>query len=341
MKAFMKVLLIVMVASVAVVLATAGMAYNLNRAPSEGPDDDYVFTVERGEPLHTIALRLEEKSLIRSQLFVRALSKLKGTEASFRAGSYLIEAGASSVSVHNVLVLGQEVLRRVTIPEGLPRSRLADILEREGIVPKDDFLAASSNEQLLLRYNIAAENAEGFLFPDTYFFSANYPALKVVEKMMMRFYEVLEEVYPEYALLSGVELMEKVVLASIIEREYLIPEEAPLMASVFFNRLEKGMRLQSCATVAYVLTEEYGREYPERLTLQDLEVGSPYNTYRHGGLPPGPISNPGRTALSAVFGPVETEYLYFLLKDQQTGSHQFTVTYQEHINSKDLYLKQK
>lgn len=341
MKVFIKTVLMISVVSTVLVLAAAGIAYNLNRVPPDGTDVDHVFTVEKGEALNSIALRLEEDSLIRSQLFMRVLSKLKGTEGHFQAGSYLIEKDATSLAVHDILVSGQEILTKVTIPEGLSLSRLADILEREGIVLKQDFLTACSDRQVLERYNITTKNAEGFLFPDTYYFAVGYPALKVVEKMIVRFYEVLGDVAPDYKSLGSDELIEKVIIASIIEREYVVPAEAPLMASVFYNRLEKGMRLQSCATVAYVLTEEFGREYPERLTMQDLDADSPYNTYLHGGLPPGPISNPGATALSAVFNAAETDYLYFLLKDQENGNHEFTNTYAEHINAKNLFLKQK
>ncbi len=341
MKTIAKVLLVVIIILVATALAAAGIAYSLNMAPSDRSAEPHIFTVRKGESVASIALRLEKDNLVRSRYFVRVLSKMKGTEAAFRAGSYRIQAGATSLSVHNVLVSGLEVLKKVTIPEGLPRGRLADILDNFGIVQKESFLQASEEKQLLDEYPIAGKSAEGYLFPDTYLFPEEYPPEKVVEKMVERFFEVLEEVAPDYGEMSEQELHEKVILASIIEREYVKPEEAPFMASVFFNRLDRGMRLQSCATVAYVLAEELGQEYPEMLTTRDLEVVSPYNTYRNDGLPPGPIANPGKTALSAVFDPADTEYLYFLLKDQETGSHEFTSTYRDHIDAKNLFLKKK
>jgi UPF0755 protein len=136
-------------------------------------------------------------------------------------------------------------------------------------------------------------------------------------------------------------LRDRVVLASIVEREYRAPEEAPLMASVFYNRLNARMRLQSCATVAYVLTEELGRPHPESLTYGDLEVDSDYNTYARWGLPPGPISNPGRVALLAAFEPAETPFLYFVLRDPEAGRHEFSVSLDEHNEKKFLYLKSR
>ena len=340
MKTILKALLAVIVIVVAAILTTAGIAYNLNKVPANKADGDFVFTVEKGESVHSISARLENEELIRSGLFMRLISRIKGTETSFQAGSYLIDADATSLAVHEALVTGKEVLKKVTIPEGWPLSRFADILQNEGIVSREDFLEASGNPILMEKLGIPGDNAEGFLFPDTYLLPVNYSAEKVVERMVWRFFEILEEIEPDYHSLSAHDLREKVIMASIIEREYVVSEEAPLMASVFYNRLEIGMKLQSCATVAFALSQEYGREYPERLTLRDLEVASSYNTYLHEGIPPGPISNPGKTAIAAVFKPAVTDYLFFLLKDQDTGSHEFTVNYKDHLVAKNLFLKQ-
>ncbi len=341
MKTILKALLVTIAVLVAAALAVAATAYNLNKVPANRPDGEYVFTMEKGETVHTIAARLEENNLIRSGLFLRLLSRFKGTETSFHAGSYLIDPDATSLSVHEILVSGQEILKKVTIPEGWPLSRFADALQDEGIVSRESFLEACAEPKLMAELGVPADNAEGFLFPDTYLLPVDFPAEKVVAKMVQRFFEVLEEIKPDYRRLSPRDLREKVTMASIIEREYVVPEEAPLMASVFYNRLEIGMKLQSCATVAYALSEEYGREYPERLTLRDLEVASAYNTYLHEGIPPGPISNAGKTAITAVFHPANTDYLFFLLKDQETGSHEFTVNYSDHMTAKNRFLKKK
>jgi UPF0755 protein len=295
--------------------------------------------VERGETVRTIASRLEAEGLIRSPLFLRILAKLKATETSFQSGSYLVSSGSSALQVHNVLVSGREILHKVTIPEGWTVSRIAALLESSGITEAAAFLEASANETVLADLGIAAETAEGYLFPDTYLMPKQYSAEKALRLMAGRFFEVLESVYPNYRFMKPDELYQKVVLASVIEREYVVEEEAPLMASVFYNRLEIDMPLQSCATVAYALSEEMGRDYPDYLTLRDLEVESFYNTYMHRGLPPGPISNPGRTALEAAFFPDDTDYLFFLLKNPETGAHEFTQNYGDHLDAKNLYLK--
>ncbi len=339
MKAIIKAVLVVLIVFVITAITAAGIAYTYNKAPTERAEKDRVFSVEKGESVSSISVRLEESNLVRSRYFIRLLSKLKRTEGSFRAGSYRIQGGATSFAIHDTLVSGLEIMRKVTIPEGLSRRRIAEILENTGITSQSDFLDASEDAGLLDSYGIEADSAEGFLFPDTYLFPEKFPAEQVVETMMQRFFEVLGEIEPDQEDIRGYRLQNRVILASIIEREYIRPEEAPYMASVFYNRLDEGMRLQSCATVAYALSEELGREYPERLTLKDLEVNSAYNTYLHWGLPPAPIANPGKVALSAVFDPPETTYLYFLLKDAETGSHEFTTNYVEHISAKNLFLK--
>ena len=135
------------------------------------------------------------------------------------------------------------------------------------------------------------------------------------------------------------EIDDVVRLASVVEREYRVPEEAPLIASVFYNRLEQGIKLQSCATVAYIITEIHGKPHPDRLFFSHLEIPSEFNTYLYEGLPPLPISNPGATALEAAFHPADTDYLFFVVKDPDAGTHNFSRSYNEHLNAKDLYLK--
>ena len=339
MKGILKVLLIVSIIVTALVLASACVVYMVNKVPPNGPVEGTIFTVEQGENLQSIAERLEESDLIRSGLFLRAVSRFRNTETSFQAGSYMVPAGSSALSVHNVLVSGTEVLHRVTIPEGWTISRISKVLDGAGITSADEFILAAQDADLLSEFGIQGNSAEGFLFPDTYLLPKSYPADKIVRHMVEKFFKILDDIGTNYKALTKEELYKKVVLASIIEREYGIPDEAPYMASVFYNRLAIEMKLQSCATVAYALSEELGEEYPEALTLRDLEVESRYNTYLYSGMPPGPISNPGRYALEAVFFPEETDYLFFLLKNPETGEHEFTAEYGQHLNAKNLYLK--
>jgi UPF0755 protein len=153
------------------------------------------------------------------------------------------------------------------------------------------------------------------------------------------FFERLEEVEPGWRSLGGGKLLEKVILASIVEREYQLTEEAPLIASVFENRRRLGIGLESCATIAYIITEIQHLPHPEYITLEDKGIDSPYNTYKWAALPPGPISNPGRVALDAAFHPARTDYLYFVLRDPEAGKHYFSKDLDAHNKAKKLYLK--
>ena len=322
-------------------LAAVGAAYYLNR-PADGiPTEGVIISVKAGESLDDIAGRLQAEGAIRSPVFLKVLSRLRSTEGSFKVGSYRVEHGTSTLGVHDILVSGSEVLYKVTIPEGWTLARIADILQAESIVDAAAFISAASSEEILQEFPIAGASVEGFLYPDTYLFPRDFPADQVVRHMVEQFFEVISEIYPGYVDTDPKELYEKVTLASIIEREYRAKQEAPLMASVFYNRLAADMRLQSCATVAYVLTEVLGREHPESLTYDDLEVDSDYNTYARWGLPPGPIANPGAVALDAVFHPAQSEYLYFVLRDFEGGQHEFSSSLDDHNYAKFLYLKKR
>ena len=177
------------------------------------------------------------------------------------------------------------------------------------------------------------------MFPDTYFFPLKYDAEAVIREMVDTFFNNLGEIFPDYKNISLKEIHEGVILASIVEREYRIKKEAPLIASVFYNRLSVDVGLESCATIQYIITEIQGKEHPERILHSHLEIDSLFNTYKSHGLPPGPISNPGKIALNAVFFPKKTDYWYFVVKNDQTGEHYFSEDLEEHNEAKFLYLK--
>jgi UPF0755 protein len=159
--------------------------------------------------------------------------------------------------------------------------------------------------------------------------------------MVNNFFSRIGEIDEKTLSMPPEELNRLVILASIVEREYRLEEEAPVMAGVFFNRMNIGMALQSCATVEYIITEIQGKPHPEVLSTRDTEIRDPYNTYIRPGLPPGPISSPGAVALKAVLSPVKTGYLYFRLVEPASGRHYFSGTLDEHIKAGKLYLKGK
>ena len=217
----------------------------------------------------------------------------------------------------------------VTIPEGYTSAMIADLLEKSKVCTKKDFLAAARDHDFARSLGIDAQSLEGFLFPDTYYFQEDEKPKEIAATMVAQFKKSISRIVP-FDSLKFSDLFAKVTLASIVEREYRIPAEAPLIASVFFNRLKIGMALQSCATVVYVMTEQYGMPHPDIVYYSDLSLKSPYNTYLHRDLPPGPISNPGMVSLNAVFNPAKSDYLYFRLADPANGMHIFSKTFQEH-----------
>lgn len=338
--------------SSALLLLSLGLAAFLlwaNDAPlSQKQQFSKPFEIAGGESWSSLGQRLENEGLIRSQLAYKLILRFV-PHSTLKAGSFPWQ---NYMSIRELIAYFQVAppveLTRVTIPEGYTLRQVAGLLENKGIVPAREFLAASrlanfkNSHQLSfvsdLNHNGEAQNLEGLLFPDTYLVPRNFPAEKMVALMLENFLKNLDEIYPDWKNMDKQELYEKIVLASIIQKEYRLEEEAPKMASVFYNRLQRGMRLESCATIVYVLTEELGRPHPSRILFRDLEERSPYNTYLNSGLPPEPIGSVGRVALEAVFFPVKSNYLFFVVKDAAKGSHTFTATLKDHNAARESYL---
>ena len=314
--------------------------FYLTRSPQ--PEDlgpPVSFTVYPGESFNAVAGRLVGNGLVRSELAFRLIAYLQGTESDIRAGYYVIPRSLDANGVLALLLEGRQEEISVTIPEGWTIRRIAERLEGQGVTTAEDFVAAVADPALIEELGIQGTSMEGYLFPDTYRFPRYYPAADVARGMVGNFFRRLAEVQPNFANFGADELHEKIILASIVEREYQRPEEAGLIASVFVNRLDANAGLQSCATVAYVLTEVQGKEHPRTITHKELAVESLFNTYKWRGLPPAPISNPGTVALQAAFFPVESDYWYFVLKDSETGEHHFSRELDEHNEAKLFYLK--
>ena len=339
------VLCIALIAVSVVIYSNAPPAVSPDSIPGEGiavesadADNAVVrFEVRRGESAQSVGQRLAAAGLIRNWYFWFLLCRFD--KEPVKIGSYRIEVPASQMAIHRILVSGRQILMRVTVPEGLTLKKTARLMEEAGVCPAEEFIAAAAEPEITSRYRIPGDNMEGYLYPDTYLFPPEYPAVKVIQMMADNFFTRITEIDERALTLPPDELNRLVILASIVEREYRLDEEAPVMAGVFFNRMNIGMALQSCATVEYVITEIQGRPHPEILLTRDTEIRDPYNTYIRPGLPPGPISAPGAVALKAVFTPAESNYLYFRLVDPASGRHYFSNTLDDHIRAGALYLK--
>jgi len=300
-------------------------------------DGSYFVWVRRGETSQSVGSRLKQAGLIKSRLFWNLLCRRE--EGLIKAGTFRVEMPKTQLSILKELIQGEPIIKRITIPEGVTLRRAARILENAGICKIEDFIEAAGNPGIVDHYNIPNRTMEGYLFPDTYLFPVNYQPEEIVREMADNFFKRIAAVNPGALDMSPQELNEKVIIASIIEREYILPSEAPLMAGVFFNRLRVRMALQSCATVEYIITEIQGKPHPTRLFYRDLEIENPYNTYIRPGLPPGPVSSPGTVALRAAMFPQATDFFYFRLVDPSSGIHYFSRTLDDHNRAEWLYLK--
>ena len=333
---FIIILMILLVIGVGSFL---GVLVYLNQPPVGSSNKDIFFMVQQGENLSEIAGRLEKDEVIQSALFLILLGKVMGTESSFQAGPYKIKPGSTTLEVHKMLATGQRSRVKITIPEGWTVGKIADLLDGKGLVNRKDFLDAARSETLLRELEVPGTSVEGYLFPDTYFFPEVYAAEAIIRTMVGNFRNILKSIQPDLDSWDKKELHNTVILASIVEREYRIAEEAPLIASVFKNRMRYNIGLESCASLEYIITEIQGKPHPKYITLEDKTLDSANNTYKWYGLPPGPISNPGKVALDATFHSADTDYFYFVLKDPEMGRHYFSKNLTEHNQAKIQYLK--
>jgi UPF0755 protein len=222
-------------------------------------------------------------------------------------------------------------MHSITIPEGYSLKQIADLLEESGLIKGDEFLSKTEDPDTTVRYALKSPTLEGYLYPDTYHFAKGQSASVLIDLMVSRFRQVTTP-FMERVRFVGLTLHEVITLASIVEKETGRPEERPVIASVFLNRLMKGMRLESDPTVIYGI-----RDFNGNLTREHLSKSTPYNTYRISGLPPGPIANPGLESIKAVLYPAGTDYLFFVSRND--GTHHFSRTYQEHQTAVEMYQK--
>jgi len=317
--------------------AWSNMRPELERGIEKQEDGSILIEIYQGESAQSVGKRLATAGLIRSYFAWNLINRM--AKEPIKAGFFIIKGPETLLTLYQRFAKGQQLQIRVTIPEGATLSKISQILERSGICESRDFMLAATSRELLEKYQIPSSSFEGYLFPDTYLFPKGFNPEKIISLMTDNFFNKLKQIAPESQNMLPKDLHEKVILASIIEREYRVDDEAPLMASVFYNRLKIGMALQSCATVEYVITEIQGKPHPEVLYFKDIAIQNPFNTYVRAGLPPGPISNPGLVALRAVFYPAQTNFLYFRLVDPNEGRHRFSKTLDEHIKAGVIYVK--
>ncbi len=302
--------------------------YKRSLAPLTDQLKPVIFHIKKGSTLHDVTHELKEKGLIRSRWAFMLLAYLKGVDRSIKADRYILSPSYPAEKILDIIAKGQGIRFIVTIPEGKNIYDVDKILEEAGLFKKREFLKAARNKSLLNSLRVPGDSAEGYLFPDTYYLTYGMRPEDVVRLFVRRFWEVWhKEHLDEKAQKRGLSVHTVVILASIVEREALVEWERPIIASVFFNRLEQGMKLQADPTVRYGLLVDMDI-FPRRLRKRHLRHRSPYNTYVYKGLPKGPVCNPGLQSLKAVLEPAKTDYLYFV--SMNNGTHKFSRTLREH-----------
>ena len=309
---------------------------------------EYELHVPNGMSVMQAAIELEEHGIIHSRYFLYAAARYnlfdRTKPFNMKSGAYKLSNAMSLEEIYYLLQTGSPENIKVSVPEGLTITKVAALLQEAGLFTdsennsQDAFVALCHSQALLDEYGIASSSVEGYLFPDTYFFTEGMSVKDIARTFLDNFFEKISSIDS----LSGISreaLNKKIVLASIVEREYRRADEAPQ------NRLNNGIGLYSCATIEYIITEIEGRPHPNKITYEDLKIDSPYNTYKWAELPPTAISNPGLVAIKAAANPPETDYFYFVLTNPESGSHTFSKSFEGHIKaenglpSENLYTK--
>jgi UPF0755 protein len=296
--------------------------------PGAGPQGVF-FEVERGLSANGVMGRLKNEGIVRASLPLRLACRIFYPEERFKAGEYLFTPPLRSKEALFRIFGSHIYLQPITVPEGLTEREIAELLKPGDADGEAAFRRACLDVGLIADLDPRATDLEGYLFPDTYDLPRKAPAADLVAAMVSEFREVFDEDHRRRAADLGLSVRDAVTLASLIEEETALADERPLVSAVFHNRLKIGMKLDCDPTIAYALKLE-GR-YTGRLLIRDLKLVSPYNTYLHAGLPPGPISNPGKSSLDAALHPAPEDFLYFVA--QGDGTHRFSRTLGEHLDA--------
>ena len=286
--------------------------------------------VESGDSFTTVTRKLREQNVISNGVFFSLWARLHGLEKKIHQGLYRFEDRVTPWEVLARLVAGKGIFQSVTIPEGLTIKEIAELLDKMQIANREKFLATAADPTLLTALGLHDKGLEGYLFPSTYHFTPATPERDIVIAMAEQFRKSSQPLLANAGSARQFTMHELLTLASIIEKETGVESERGLVAAVFHNRLKRQMPLQSDPTVIYGL-----KAFNGNLTKKDLRDDNPYNTYRIGALPPGPICNPSLSSINATLNPADVPYLYFVSKND--GTHAFSETIEEHSQAVKTY----
>jgi UPF0755 protein len=321
---------VVSILAAVAVLAASGVAWHFHASLGtayRGYEAAEVYVeIPPGSGTAGIGRRLIDAGVVRDALTWRLALLESGAARTLKAGEYRFAGAITPREVVSMLARGEIVVHSITFREGLSIREMARHFEQRGFGTSRDFETAAKDASLVADWDAGAPDLEGYLFPETYALTRRTDAAALVRQMVARFDRVFPAQARAAATASGRSVREIVTLASLVEKETARDDERALVAAVYRNRLKIGMGLQCDPTVIYAL-QKAGR-YDGNLTRENMQIDSPYNTYRYAGLPPGPIASPGRASIEAALNPAEAGYLYFVSRND--GSHVFSNTYEEH-----------
>ncbi len=289
-----------------------------------------LITVLPRQNMKTTADMLLNSEIIGSPSYFYAYARGFGYDRRIQAGEYLVSGAMTPKQILEMMAGGKTFLHKITIPEGYGLKEIAAVFAGAGLVSESQLLRAARDPQLCHGWKIEADTAEGYLFPDTYYFPKGVSPEKILSTMVQRFRQVFTPEMARQAEKAGLSIHQAVTLASIIEKETGADSERPIVSSVFHNRLKRRMRLESDPTVIYGM-----EHFDGNITRRDLTTPTPYNTYTRPGLPPGPIASPGAKSLLAAVYPAQSDFLYFVSRQDKT--HQFSRTWDEHREAVTRY----
>ncbi len=315
---------------------TAWLARELYH-PFRGNGESTFFEAEKGQGAGAIAQGLKARGIIKNSLALRVAYRFYYSEEKLKAGEYEFSFPTSAKEALFKILRGEIFLHPFTVPEGLTGAEIGAVIEGAFSENGAAFSEAFLDTRLVEEWDPLATNLEGYLYPDTYHISLSTTVRDLVASMVAEFWDVFAESHRKRAEEIGMSIRDVVTLASLIEKETARSDEKPLVSAVFHNRLRIGMKLDCDPTIIYALKLEGNPT--KRLRTRDLKNPSPYNTYLHAGLPPGPICNPGQESIEAALHPAAEDFLYFVSRND--GSHQFSRTYREHVNAVNKYQLKK
>lgn len=338
--------IIITVIGIAVIIAAGVLLYigGLGKALDSENTQTVNVTIPSGSGTIQIGQQLEENSIISSADKFKLWSRIKGYDSQYKAGTYALSPSMDFQTIADIIVGGKVNTVNFTVPEGYTIYQTARVIADSGLGDYDTLVSLIEAADFDYDFLDGAQNnknkLEGYLFPNTYTIDEGMSEEQIIKVMLDEFEKqplkaiTDKKLSSQHNASSGRSINEIITIASIIERECKVDEERKLVASVIYNRLEKGMPLQMCSTVQYVLGKQ-----KEVLTYADTRIESPYNTYTNAGLPPGPICSPGLAAVQAALHPADTDYLYFVLSEKLDGTSNFSSDYAQFERDKAAYDK--